>query len=112
MDFSIDAETRTLIEATRELGEKEFRPAGIEADRRGGPIPVGDPFFDRCIERGEGRTSWGGPDGQARRGPKRKVVTSLLVAEELAYWDRGVINATPGPGLPEGNVLGMGTDEQ
>ena len=37
MDFSIDAETRSLIEATRELGEKEYRPAGIEADRRGGP---------------------------------------------------------------------------
>lgn len=113
MDFSIDAETRALIEATRELGEKEYRPAGLEADRRGGPIPVGDPFFDRCIERGEGRTVWGGPDGRARRDrPRRSVVANLLVAEELAYWDRGVINATPGPGLPEGNVLGMGTEEQ
>jgi acyl-CoA dehydrogenase len=113
MDFSVNSETRKLIEQTRELGENEFRPAGIEADRRGGPIPVGDLFFDRCIARGDGRTRWTGPG--VRRGadrPKRTVVTSLLVAEELAYWDRGVINATPGPGLPEGNVLGMGTDEQ
>jgi hypothetical protein len=56
MDFSVDSETRQLIEQTRELGETEFRPAGIEADRRGGPIAVGDPFFDRCIARGDGRT--------------------------------------------------------
>ncbi len=113
MDFSVDSETRQLIEQTRELGENEFRPAGIEADRRGGPIPVGDLFFDRCIARGDGRTRWTGPGGRrAADRPKRTVVASLLVAEELAYWDRGVINATPGPGLPEGNVLGMGTDEQ
>ncbi|MGY8804620.1 MAG: hypothetical protein ACKVK6_10335, partial [bacterium] len=51
MDFSVDSETRQLIEQTRELGETEFRPAGIEADRRGGPIAVGDPFFDRCVAR-------------------------------------------------------------
>ena len=112
MDFSVDSETRQLIEQTRELGENEFRPAGIEADRRGGPIPVGDPFFDRCIARGDGRTRWLGPGGRRADRSKRTVVSSLLVAEELAYWDRGVINATPGPGLPEGNVLGMGTDEQ
>jgi acyl-CoA dehydrogenase len=113
MEFAVDARTRELVEQARELGEKEYRPAGLEADRRGGPIPVGDPFFDRCLARGEGRTRWPGP--QARReaaSPKRSVVATLLVAEELAYWDRGVINATPGPGLPETNVLAMGTDAQ
>ncbi len=36
----------------------------------------------------------------------------LLLAEESAYWDRGVGVAQPGPGLPEPNVLAMGTDEQ
>ena len=113
MEFAVDAETHKLIEETRELGEREFRPAGLEADRRGGPIAVGDPFFDRCIERGEGRTRWTGPAGKnGQKGPKRSVVTNLLVAEELAYWDRGVINSTPGPGLPESNVLSMGTEEQ
>jgi acyl-CoA dehydrogenase len=112
MEFRVDDETRKLIEATRELGEKEFRPAGLEADRNGAPIPVGDPFFDRCIERGEGRTRWPGSNPKPKSGKRRSIVTTLLVAEELAYWDRGVINSTPGPGLPEGNVLAMGTDEQ
>ena len=103
MDFSVDAETRKRIEETRALGEREFRPAGIEADRRGAPIPVEDPFFERCLERGEGRTRWPGPNGRRPSGfaPKQSVITTLLLAEELAYWDRGVINATPGPGLPE-----------
>ena len=113
MHFAVDRETQEWIESTRELGRDEFRPAGLEADRRGAPIPVGDPFFDRCIERGEGRTRWQGIEGRASTDrPRRSVVANLLAAEELAYWDRGVINATPGPGLPEGNVLGMGTEEQ
>jgi len=113
VEFAVDARTRELVERARELGEREYRPAGLEADRRGSPIPVGDPFFDRCIARGEGRTRWPGPGG--RREPaseRRSVVATLLVAEELAYWDRGVINATPGPGLPESNVLALGTDAQ
>jgi acyl-CoA dehydrogenase len=37
---------------------------------------------------------------------------TLLFVEELAYWDRGVMVANPGVGLPEGNVLAMGTEEQ
>jgi acyl-CoA dehydrogenase len=118
MDFAVDAETRKRIEETRALGEREFRPAGLEADRRGSPIPVGDPFFDRCLERGEGRTRWPGPKGRRRFGAgagfskRHSIITTLLLAEELAYWDRGVINAMPGPGLPEANVLSMGTEEQ
>jgi acyl-CoA dehydrogenase len=39
-------------------------------------------------------------------------VQTLLLLEELAYWDRGVTVADPGPGLPETNVLAMGTEEQ
>ena len=113
IEFAIDENARGKIEATRELGEKEFRPAGLEADRNSAPIPVGHAFFDRCIERGEGRTRWRGPNPTAGDGSKpQSLVTSALQAEELAYWDRGVINSTPGPGLPEGNVLSMGTDEQ
>ena len=37
---------------------------------------------------------------------------TLLLSEEWAYWDRGVMGANPGPGLPEGNVLALGTDAQ
>ena len=45
MEFAIDPATRRQLEEARELGEKEFRPAGLEADRNGAPIPVGHPFY-------------------------------------------------------------------
>jgi acyl-CoA dehydrogenase len=110
MDFSIDDAARERLELAREWGRKAVRPVGIEADIEGRPIPVGHPFFDRCLERGEGRTRWGGPGSQPAAGGS--VITTLLLSEELAYWDRGVMIATPGPGLPEQSVLGIGTDEQ
>ncbi len=113
MHFAVDEATRRRIEEVRELGEKEIRPVGLEADRNGAPIPVGHPFFDRCLARGEGRTRWRRPGGPPSETPSpRSTVATLLLAEELAYWDRGVIIAMPGPGLPEQSVLGMGTEEQ
>ncbi len=115
MDLHIDDATREKIEAARELGAREYRPAGLEADRNGAPLPVDHAFFDRCIERGEGRTRWPGlgvPPPSRSDAKATSIVSTMLVAEELAYWDRGVINATPGPGLPETNVLAIGTDDQ
>ncbi|MAE93091.1 MAG: acyl-CoA dehydrogenase [Deltaproteobacteria bacterium] len=100
----------------RERGRAEARPIGLEADRLGRPIPVDDPYFAKLIERGEGRTRWSGPAPKEPKGgaggPSQVTVMSLLFVEELAYWDRGVMVATPGVGLPEGNVLAMGTEEQ
>ena len=114
MNFSIDKETLEVLEEIREWGRAEMRPAGLEADRLGRPIPTDDPYFQKFIERGSGRTSWAGPDDKYKREPRtpRPIMTSLLVAEEMAYWDRGVGVANPGPGLPENNVLAMGTPEQ
>jgi acyl-CoA dehydrogenase len=113
IEYAVDEKTRHRIEQTRELGEKEFRPVGLEADRAGAPIPVDHPFFARCIERGEGRTRWRGSEPKLGAAPEpQPILTMLLLAEELAYWDRGVIIATPGPGLPEASVLSMGTEEQ
>ena len=122
MNFEIDEATRDRLEMIRERGRSEVRPIGLEADRLGRPIPVEDPYFARLIGRGEGRTRWPGPEpgekkkgGGAKksgRGPSQVTVMSLLFVEELAYWDRGVMVANPGVGLPEGNVLAMGTDEQ
>jgi acyl-CoA dehydrogenase len=114
MNFAIDELTEGLIEEERAWGRAAMRPAGLEADRQGRPIPVGDPYFDKFIERGGGRTRWGGPDNRHARPPRtaNPLMTTLLLAEEGAYWDRGVTVANPGPGLPEGNVLAMGTPEQ
>ena len=113
MDFSIDTETREMLERVREIGEREVRPAGLEADRNGAPLPVDHSYFKRFIERGEGRTRWPGPaGGQKPSDSRRSTVQTLLASEEYAYWDRGIGVANPGVGLPEGNVLGIGTDEQ
>jgi len=122
MNFAIDKPARDRLEMIRERGRSEARPIGLEADRLGRPIPVEDPYFAKLIGRGEGRTRWPGPDahGKKKRGGAKKsgggasqvTVMSLLFVEELAYWDRGVMVANPGVGLPEGNVLAMGTAEQ
>jgi len=113
MDFSIDERTRERLADAREWGRAAMRPAGLEADRLGAPLPVDHPYFAKALERGIGRTRWPGPAGRAAGDrPPASVVATLLLAEELAYWDRGVTIADPGPGLPETNVLAMGTEEQ
>jgi acyl-CoA dehydrogenase len=114
MELVIDRLTRQRLQSARELGATEVRPVGLEADRLSRPIPVDHAYFQRCLARGEGRTRWAGPRAFAGRSARteRSTVLSLLIAEELAYWDRGVGVANPGPGLPELNVLSLGTEEQ
>jgi acyl-CoA dehydrogenase len=114
MELAIDKRTRERLESARELGQREVRPVGLEADRLSRPIPVDHGYFQRHLARGEGRTRWAGPGvgGERPARAERSTVTSLLIAEELAYWDRGVGVANPGPGLPEMNVLSLGTEEQ
>ena len=80
------------------------RPAGLEADRLGKPLPEEHPYFKAAVARGDGRTRWSGPGQVARKPEPGAVVLSLLLAEETAYWDRGVMVANPGPGLPEGSA--------
>jgi acyl-CoA dehydrogenase len=119
MEFQIDEAMRERLEALRERGRKEIRPIGLEADRLGRPIPTDDPYFSKLIARGEGRTRWRGPKSEkkgksGKSGSRKRGATAktLLFVEELAYWDRAVMVANPGVGLPEANVLAMGTDEQ
>jgi acyl-CoA dehydrogenase len=114
IDFSLNAAERTRLSQARELGASEVRPVGLEADRLSRPIPVDHAYFARCIARGEGRTRWRGVAGRSNTETPgaRSTVMNLLVAEEFAYWDRGVGVANPGPGLPELNVLALGTEAQ
>ena len=110
MEFRVDDAMDERLARARAIGRSEVRPAGLEADRAGAPLPVGHPYFARCLERGEGRTRWRAePDGPPST---RTTVMTLLLAEEYAYWDRGVGVANPGVGLPEGSVLAMGTEAQ
>lgn len=109
----LDKTERAQLQKARELGEREVRPVGLEADRLSRPIPIDHPYFARCLARGEGRTRWAGPHARTERTRgQRSITLNLLLAEELAYWDRGVGVANPGPGLPEMNVLALGTEAQ
>jgi len=111
VDFTLDRESQEALDELRKWGREQVRPVGLEADREARPIPVGHAFFDRCLERGDGRTHWK-PPGSPPPERRPSTLTRLLLAEEFAYWDRGVMNATPGPGLPEMSVVGSGTEEQ
>ncbi len=112
MELSLDRRTRERLEQARELGRREVRPVGLEADRLERPIPEDHPYFARHLARGEGRTRWAGPGSERGRERTRNTVLALLASEELAYWDRGVGVANPGPGLPEMNVLALATEAQ
>jgi len=118
MDYSISAQDAQRLQALRALGRDEIRPAGLRADRAGEPLPTDDAFFTRMLAAGFGRTRWR-PEGQAAAGDQviapnkgATAVAQVLLAEEGAYWDRGIGVAMPGPGLGEPPILGMGTPEQ
>ena len=110
MNFEIDQKTRDELEAAAAIGREHMRPLGIEADHKREPIAVGHPFFDlmwkRSLEKRSGRkdTDAAGTPVRARR--------SMLLGEEMSYWDRGVCVALPGPGLGGPPLMSMGTPEQ
>jgi len=116
VDFRIDAATEQRLAGIRALGRAEIRPLGLEADRLGRPVPPDHPFFRKLVSLGLGRTRWSGDgDARASRGAAARegsARAALCLAEELAYWDRGVAVSFPGPGLGEPPVLSMGTPEQ
>lgn len=106
INISFDAHVRKQVAMAREWGAAMARPAGLEADRNDAPLPPDHPYFSALLAAGGGRTQW----RQAERADA--VVTRVVLQEEGAYWDRGIGVANPGPSLPEGLVLGSGTEEQ
>ena len=112
MDMTLSEELREEVDKARTWGREFVRPAGLEADRAGAPLPVGHAFFDRCLESGRGRTAWRRAAESDAPAPEGQTVRRTVVMAELAFWDRGIGVATPGVGLPEGMVLGSATEEQ
>jgi acyl-CoA dehydrogenase len=99
------------LERVRWLGREFLRPLGIEADRRGTAIPADHPFFQTAWDSGIGQLRL--DDAEERpRGERTAARRGVLLAEEMAYWDRGAAVALPGPGLGEPPVRRMGTPEQ
>ena len=104
----ISAALNVHIEQIREWGQREVRPAGLEADRNGAPLPPDHPYFAGYVDF---RRRHPGPvdDGAVPEGP---AVRMAAINEENAYWDRGMGVAAPGPGLPAPIVTAAGTPEQ
>ena len=118
IDFSPAEDSRARLARAAELGRRFLRPLGIEADLAGAPLPPDHAFFKTLVELGQGRTRWiptaGSAHGEHEPKPDAtgSAVSGVLLAEEMAYWDRGVVVAFPGPGLGEPPILSMGTNDQ
>jgi acyl-CoA dehydrogenase len=96
------------IARVREWGRAEVRPAGLEADRNGAPLPPDHPYFAKYMAfRREHLPAL--EDDSVPEGP---AVQMAALNEENAYWDRGMGVAAPGPGLPSRIVATSGTSDQ
>jgi len=96
------------VERIREWGRAEVRPAGLEADRSGAPLPADHPYFAKYM--GFRRDNPAALDDDSV--PEGPAVRMAVFNEENAYWDRGMGVATPGPGLPSRIVATSGTSDQ
>ena len=120
VDFEIPAGFLNIIEMIKWLGKEYMRPLGIEADRKGEAIPPDHPFFYKCAELGmQSRAVADDIERKKKDDAGEKAKTerfaarlAVVMAEEAAYWDRGVAVALPGPGLGGPPISIMGTDEQ
>ena len=110
--FDPGPEMAAELGRVRGLGREFLRPLGIEADRKGEAIPAAHPFFQKAWELGIGRLGSDEEDQRTDPGERTAARRGVLVAEELAYWDRGAAVALPGPGLGAPPVRRMGTPEQ
>ncbi len=115
MDFRVDPSFEKLRTMIHFIGRERLRPLGLEADAQHGPLPSDHPFFKEVLDMGltggfVGRVGKKGvkDDGRVRRSARRAVV----MAEEAAYWDRGMATSLPGPGLGGTPVILQGSDEQ
>jgi len=111
IDLAIGAELDARLADVRRLGREHLRPLGIEADRNDAPVPPDHPFFATAWHMGLGQPL-GVEDRAATRGPRTAARRGVVVAEEMAYWDRGMSVAMPGLGLGGPPLFGMGTPEQ
>lgn len=123
IDLEVDAGFQSLLEMIRWLGKEKMRPLGLECDRKDEPLPADHPFFQELWEMMPGGTTELAEDAGKRKTDPSKPSTmaskpttsgrrAVLMAEEAAYWDRGIATSMPGPGLGGPPVGSMGTPDQ
>lgn len=116
INLTLDETLKQRLAFIDELGAKHMRPLGIEADRDRLPVPSDHPFFKLAWENGIGAARVPSRPAEKSEGSSSDVSVSsrrsLLLAEQMAYWDRGMTVAMPGLGLGSPPLFGMGTLEQ
>lgn len=110
--LEVGPELQTQLERVKRLGQQALRPLGIEADRNGAPVPPEHPFFAMVWQMGLGQPLGVDERGRGDGGPRTGARRGVVLAEEMAYWDRGMSVALPGLGLGGPPLLNMGTPEQ
>lgn len=115
IDTTLDTGFSNVLMIMRQVGRDLLRPAGLEADRCGEPLPVDHPLFVAFAQTGlqfglAGR-KLGELDPETNK-PRRVARSAILAAEELAYWDQGACMSLPGPGLGGPPLALLGTPEQ
>jgi acyl-CoA dehydrogenase len=113
-DTTLDAGFENVLRLLRAFGERHLRPAGLDAERTGEPLPVDHPLFTTFAQLGFrfGMMETSGRDAKPSATPKRGARTGVLAAEELAYWDQGACMSLPGPGLGGAPMSLLATPEQ
>ncbi len=120
ISLTLDEKSQTLREMARWLGKEHLRPLGLECDEKHAPLPPEHPFFKQVLELGVGGRGLAGIAGDAQAGdskrdpgkPSKAARRTVAIAEEVAYWDRGMATTLPGPGLGGAPVQLIGSEEQ
>jgi len=117
--IGLDPASREMLAELADLGRRYIRPMGLEADRTGDPPPADHELYRLCARQGGlvSRTVGrgeddGGTGGDADAGLTWRPLQAVLIAEESAYWDRGVALSLPGPGLGGAALRSAATPEQ
>jgi len=112
IDTTLDPGFTNVLMIIRHVGETLLRPAGLEADRSGKPIPEDHPMFAAFNRTGLSFGAVGTGRHSDKEGPSRVNRAAILAAEEMAYWCQGACMSLPGPGLGAPPIRILGTDDQ
>jgi len=112
IDTTLDSGFTNVLMIIRHIGESLLRPAGLEADRTGKPIPEDHPMFAAFNRTGLSFGAVGMGKNSKSATASRVNRAAILAAEEMAYWCQGACMSLPGPGLGAPPIRILGTDDQ